>query len=124
MDSQEEKATSVSAEGEMLKMSGQRKNHSQGNLKVSLLTRCNGEKFSVSTGTNSYRKVHCMMKSQTSHEKTLEEHSLLTREYFFHFSVEVRQGSSLEGIQTSTLGWKLRTILYDLAYLGIAKDIT
>lgn len=124
MDSQEEKATSVSAEGEMLKMSGQRKNHSRVNLKVSLLTRCDGEKFSVRTGTNSYRKVHCTMKSQTSHGKTLEEHSLVAREYFFHFSVEGRQGSSLEGIQTSTLSWKLRTILYDLAYLGIAKDIT
>lgn len=89
----------------MLKTSGQRKNHSQVNFKVNLLTRCDrefaqhSEKFSVHTVTNSYGKVY------TSHGKRLEEHSLVTREYILHFSVEGAQGRSLEGIQTSTLRW-------------------
>lgn len=76
------------------------------NLRVSLLAQCDGElaqhgeKFSVHTVTNSYG----IMKSQTSHGKRLEERSLVTRDYFLHF----QQGSSLEGIQTSTVSSKVK----------------
>jgi len=79
------------------------------NVSVSLLARCDGElaqhgeKFSVHSVTNSDGKLRCIMKSQTSHGKRLEELSLVTRDYFLHF----RQGSSLEGIQTSTVSWKI-----------------
>ena len=61
------------------------------NLRVSLLARCDGElaqhseKFSVHTVTNSYGKLRCIMKSQTSHRKRLEECSLVTKDYFLHF---------------------------------------
>lgn len=96
-DSQEEKAT-VRVGGEMLKTSRQRQNHSQVNLKVSLLTRCDreftqhSEKFPVHTVTNSYGKDHCTMKSQTGHGKRLEEQTLITREMFPPFLCGGRTG--------------------------------
>lgn len=55
--------------------------------------------------------------------KRLEEPSLVTREYFLHFSVEGGQGRSLEGIQTSSVRLKFRNILYDMTYHSIAQDI-
>lgn len=75
-------------------------------LGVGLLVRCDrahnaqGDVYS----TNSCGKLHWVIKSQSSPEKMLENHSLVTKDYFLHFWQE----SSLEGIQTSILMWKVK----------------
>lgn len=61
------------------------------NLKVSLLAggdgqlAQHGEKFSGHTVTNSYGKLRCVVKSQTSHGKRLEKCCLATRDSFLRF---------------------------------------
>lgn len=82
----------------------------QMSLGVSLLTRCDGErvqhseKFSAYTVTNICSELCCIMKSQTSYGKWLEEHFLVTRDYFLNF----QHGSTLEGIQASIVSWKVK----------------